>query len=453
MQVTETLSDGLKRGYTVVVPAADIEGRRSKRLAELGKTINLPGFRPGKVPMPVVKQRYGTAVTAEVLEESVNDATNKVLSDRGLRAAMQPKVDVISLEEAKDLEFKVEVELLPEIAMPDFGAIEVTRLKAEPSGEAVDKALGEIAARNRDLVPVEEVRPAAKGDVLTVDFIGKVDGVAFEGGTGTDMDVEVAGSGFIPGFTEQLEGVSAGETRQINVTFPEEYGAKELAGKAATFDITVKALKQSLVPAVDDALAKKLGFEEIGRVRELITQQIQREYDQMGRLRIKRELLDALAKAANFPVPEGMLDAEFASIWERVEADRKKGEADDEDKDKDDETLKAEYRAIAERRVRLGLLLSEIGRVNGITVAPDELTRAMRVEAGRYPGQEAQVMEFFRKNPQAAEGLRGPIFEEKVVDYVLELARVTDSIVTPEELAREPDAAEASPGQTAGSVS
>jgi trigger factor len=453
MQVTETLSDGLKRGYTVVVPAADIEGRRSKRLAELGKTINLPGFRPGKVPMPVVKQRYGTAVTAEVLEESVNDATNKVLSDRGLRAAMQPKVDVISLEEAKDLEFKVEVELLPEIAMPDFGAIEVTRLKAEPSGEAVDKALGEIAARNRDLVPVEEVRPAAKGDVLTVDFIGKVDGVAFEGGTGTDMDVEVAGTGFIPGFTEQLEGVSAGETRQINVTFPEEYGAKELAGKAATFDITVKALKQSLVPAVDDALAKKLGFEEIGRVRELITQQIQREYDQMGRLRIKRELLDALAKAANFPVPEGMLDAEFASIWERVEADRKKGEADDEDKDKDDETLKAEYRAIAERRVRLGLLLSEIGRVNGITVAPDELTRAMRVEAGRYPGQEAQVMEFFRKNPQAAEGLRGPIFEEKVVDYVLELARVTDSIVTPEELAREPDAAEASPGQTAGSVS
>jgi trigger factor len=400
----------------------------------------------------VVKQRYGTAVTAEVLEESVNDATNKVLSDRGLRAAMQPKVDVISLEQAKDLEFKVEVELLPEIAMPDFGAIEITRLKAEPSGEAVDKALGEIAARNRDLVPVEEVRPAMKGDVLTVDFVGKVDDVPFEGGTGTDMDVEVAGSGFIPGFTEQLEGATAGETRQINVTFPDEYGAKELAGKAATFDITVKTLKQSLVPAVDDALAKKLGFEEIGRVRELITQQIQREYDQMGRLRIKRELLDALAKAATFPVPEGMLDAEFASIWERVEADRKKGEADDEDKGKDDDTLKAEYRAIAERRVRLGLLLSEIGRVNGITVAADELTRAMRAEAGRYPGQEAQVMEFFRKNPQAAEGLRGPIFEEKVVDYVLELARVTETMVTPEELAREPDAAESSPGQTAGSA-
>ena len=449
MQVTETLSDGLKRGYTVVVPQADIEGRRSKRLDELGKTVNLPGFRPGKVPMPVVKQRYGTAVTAEVLEESVNDATQRVLSDRGLRAATQPKVDVVSLDETKDLEFKVEVELMPEIAMPDFGAIAVTRLKAEPSAEAVDKALGEIATRNRDLVDVEEARPAVKGDVLTVDFVGKVEGVAFEGGTGTDMDVEVAGPGFIPGFTEQLEGATVGESRLINVTFPEEYGAKELAGKAATFDITVKKLKQPVVPAIDDELAKKLGFEAMDRVRDLITQQIQREYDQMARLRLKRELLDALAAVASFPVPQGMLEAEFAQIWQRVEADRKQGQGDEEDKGKDDETLKAEYRGIAERRVRLGLLLAEIGRVNGITVAAEEMTRAMRAEAARYPGQEAQVMEFFRKNPQAAENLRGPIFEEKVIDFVLELAKVSDKSVTPEELTAEPEA----PGQSAGSAS
>jgi trigger factor len=449
MQVTETLSDGLKRGYTVVVPQADIEGRRSKRLAELGKTVNLPGFRPGKVPMPVVKQRYGTAVTAEVLEESVNDATQRVLSDRGLRAATQPKVDVVSLDETKDLEFKVEVELMPEIAMPDFGAIEVTRLKAEPSAEAIDKALGEIATRNRDLVDVEEARPAVKGDVLTVDFVGKVEDIAFEGGTGTDMDVEVAGPGFIPGFTEQLEGATVGESRVINVTFPEEYGAKELAGKAATFDITVKKLKQPVVPAIDDELAKKLGFEAMDRVRELITQQIQREYDQMARLRIKRELLDALAAVASFPVPQGMLEAEFAQIWQRVEADRKQGQGDEEDKGKDDETLKTEYRGIAERRVRLGLLLAEIGRVNGITVAAEEMTRAMRAEAGRYPGQEAQVMEFFRKNPQAAENLRGPIFEEKVIDFVLELAKVSDKPATPEELIADPEA----PGQSAGSAS
>jgi trigger factor len=441
MQVTETLTDGLKRAYTVVVPAADIETRRSKRLAEIGKTVNLPGFRPGKVPVGVVKQRYGTAVSAEILEESVNDATRQVLSDRGLRAATQPKVDVLSLDEAKDLEFKVELELMPEIAMPDFSALDLTRLKAEPTGEAVDKALGEIAARNRDMVPVAESRPAVKGDVLSVDFLGKVDGVAFPGGTGTDMDVEVGGTGFIPGFTEQMEGMSPGDSRTINVTFPEEYGAKELAGKAATFDITAKTLKQAVVPAVDDELAKKLGFETIERVRDLITQQIQREYDQLARLRLKRQLLDALAKQASFPAPEGMVQAEFDQIWQRIEADRAQGKLDEEDKAKDDETLKTEYRAIAERRVRLGLLLSEIGRVNGITVAADEMTRAMRAEAGRYPGQEAQVMEFFRKNPQAAETLRGPIFEEKVVDFVLELAKVTDSVVTPEELSSEPDAA------------
>jgi trigger factor len=451
MQVTETLSDGLKRGYTVVVPKADIEGRRSKRLAELVKTINLPGFRPGKVPMPVVKQRYGTAVSAEVLEESVNDATQRVLTDRGLRAATQPKVDVVSLDDTRDLEFKVELELMPDIVMPDFAALSVTRLKATPSAEAVDLALGEIAKRNRELIAVEEPRPAAKGDVLIVDFLGRVDDIAFEGGTGSDMDVEVGGGGFIPGFTEQMEGMSPGESRVIHVVFPPEYGSKELAGKAATFDITAKGLKQAVIPPVDDELAKKLGFEAIDRVRELITQQIQREYDQTARLRLKRELLDLLAKAVGFPVPEAMLEGEFTEIWKRVEADRSQGQADDEDQGKDEETLRAEYRAIAERRVRLGLLLAEIGRVNAITVSPEELTRAMRSEAGRYPGQEAQVMEFFRKNPQAAENLRGPIFEEKVIDFVVELARVTEKPVTAEELAAdEASDAAIAPGQSEG---
>ena len=441
MQVTETLSDGLKRAWSVTVPAADIAGRRSKRLNEIVRTANIPGFRPGKVPMTVVTKRFGTAVMAEVLEESVNKATRQVLDDRGLRAASQPKVDVVSLDEDKDLEFKVEVELLPEITMPDFSAIELTRMKAEPAAEAVDKALGEIAARNRDLIDVETARPAVKGDVLSVDFIGKIDGVAFEGGTASDIDVEVGGGGFIPGFTEQVEGLSPGETRTIDVTFPEEYGAKELAGKAATFEITAKKLKQSVVPAVDDELAKKLGFEEIARVRDLITQQIQREYDQVSRQRIKRQLLDALAGIATFPTPESMVTAEFDTIWQRIEADRAQGQQDEDDKAKDEDTLKADYRAIAERRVRLGLLLSEIGRANKIEVAPEEMMRAMRTEAGRYPGQEQMVLDFFRKNPQAADSLRGPILEEKVVDFVLELAKVTDSVVSVEELTREPEPA------------
>ncbi len=443
MQVTETLSDGLKRAYSVVVPAADIASRRTARLSDLGKTLRLPGFRPGKVPLPVVRQRYGTAVIAEVLEELVNQATQQVISDRGLRPAMQPKVSVTSEDigatEPKDLEFNVELEVLPEIAMPEFSDIALTRLKAEVSPESVDKALHELAVRNRDLVDVEEDRGAEKGEVLTVDFVGKVDGTAFPGGTATDMNVEIGGTGFIPGFTEQLEGMKAGEARTIEVSFPADYGVADLAGKAASFDVTAKKLRRPVEPALDDEFGKKIGFENLDEVRQAITERMQREYDQLSRLRLKRQLLDALAERASFAPPDGMVQAEFDQIWQRLEADRKEGRLDDEDKEKDEETLKAEYRAIADRRVRLGLLLAEIGRANGITVTADEMTRAMRAEAMRYPGQEAQVMEFFRKNPQVTDNLRGPIFEEKVVDYAVELARVTDETVTPEELAKEPE--------------
>ncbi len=443
MQVTETLSDGLKRGYDVVVPATDIETRRTARLTDLGKSLRLPGFRPGKVPMQVVRQRFGTAVSAEVLQESVDEATQQVISDRGLRPAMQPKVNVTSIDmvgkESKDLEFHVELEILPEIAMPDFAGLALTRLKADVPAESVDKALAELAARNREFADVEEDRGADKGETLTVDFVGMVDGNAFPGGTATDMDVEVGGAGFIPGFTEQLEGMRAGETRTISVSFPEDYGVKDLAGKAASFEVTAKKLRRSVETALDDAFGEKIGFENLADLRQAITDRMQREYDQLSRLRLKRQLLDALAEKAMFTPPQSMVDAEFEQIWQRLETDRKEGRLDAEDAAKDEETLKAEYRAIADRRVRLGLLLAEIGRSNGVTVSTDEMTRAMRAEAMRYPGQEAQVMEFFRKNPQLAENLRGPIFEEKVVDYVVELAGVTDRTVSPEELARDPD--------------
>ena len=441
MQVTETLSEGLKRGFTVVVPVADIESKRTTRLTEIGKTAKLPGFRPGKIPMAVVRTRFGSAVMAEVLEESVNDATRKVLEERGLRAATQPKVEVVTLAEAKDLEFKVELELLPDIKLPDFAAIELTRLKATPADEAVDKALEAMAARAREMIEVPEARPAAKGEVLVCDFVGKLGDEPFPGGAANDMDIEVGGDGFIPGFTEQLEGMSPGESKTINVSFPAEYGAAELAGKDATFDITAKALKRPVLPAVDDELAKKFGFEALGEMKDLIRGQIQREYDQMSRMRIKRQLLDALAAQADFPIPESMATSEFDAIWQRLEQDRKSGQIDEEDKSKDDDTLKAEYKAIADRRVRLGLLLSEIGRTKEITVSPDEMMRAMRTEAGRYQGQEQQIMDLFRKNPNVAETLRGPIFEEKVVDFILELAKVTTTEVSAEELAREPEAA------------
>ena len=442
MQVTETLSEGLMRGFTVVVPSTAIEDRRSARLVEIGRQLKLPGFRPGKVPDKVLRQRYGTAVMAEVLEESVNDATQQVLSDRGLRAAAQPKVDVKSMpapaDDAKDLEFTVEVELLPEITPPDFATLALTRLKAEPPADAVDKALADIATRQRTLELVEEVRPAAKGETLTVDYTGRIEGVAFPGGGGTDVDIEVAGPNFIPGFTEQLEGMSPGETKTIDVTFPEDYGSRDLAGKTAQFEIAAKALKLAIVPPVDATLAEKMGFDSVEDLRGAVSRQMQREFDQMSRMRIKRDLLDRLSKEAEFPVPASMVESEFTQIWMRVEADIKAGRQDEEDKGKDEDTLKAEYRAIAERRVRLGLLLSEVGRSQGLQVSAEEMTRAMRAEAAKYGEQGAMVMEFFRKNPESAESLRGPIFEDKVVDYILDQAQVEDRVVTPDELAAEP---------------
>lgn len=441
MQVTEVANEGLKRAFSVVVPATDITAEREKRLAQLGKDLRLPGFRPGKIPPRVVQQRYGQAVMGEVLESSVNNATQRVVSDRGLRPAQQPKVELVNFADGTDLEFKVEMEVMPEVPMPDFAGIELERLKAEPGDEQVGKALEAIAQRNRKLEDVTDERPAEKGEVAVCDFVGRlVDengqaGEPFPGGSATDMPIEVAGEGFIPGFTEQLAGIRAGETRSVEVTFPAEYVAPDLAGKAARFEVTCKALKRAVLPEMDDAFATGLGFESAEKLRAAVRETLQREYDSMSRMKAKRALLDRLSEQADFPVPQGMVDAEFNGIWQRVEADMKNGRLDDDDKGKDEETLRSEYRAIAERRIRLGLLLSEIGRTNNIAVSGEELARAMRQEASRYPGQEQQVVEFFRKNPQAAENLRSPIFEEKVVDFMLELAKVTERSVSPEELA------------------
>jgi len=434
MQVTEVANEGLKRAYTIVVPASSIALQKDKRLAEIAKDIKLPGFRPGKVPQKVVQARYGQSVMGEVLEASVQQASDKVVADNNLRPALQPKIELVNFAEGADLEFRMDVEILPEIPMPDFAGISLTRLKAAPGEEDVTKALENITRRQASLEETE-ARAAAKGEVLVCDFVGRIDGVEFQGGTATDMPIEVAGPGFIPGFTEQLEGMAPGEERLVKVSFPAEYGSAELAGKDAEFTVTAKALKVYAKPALDDELAKKLGLESMEKLREAITDSLQREYDSLSRMAIKRKLLDALAERASFTVPEGMVDNEFAQIWQRVEADMKAGKLDGEDAGKSEDTLKAEYRAIAERRIRLGLLLSEIGRTNNIQVSREELGQAMRAEVQRYPGQEKQVYDFFQKNPQAIENLRSPIFEEKVVDFMLELAKVEDETVPAEKLA------------------
>jgi len=433
MNVTEVSNEGLKRAYTIVVPATDIAAQKNKKLAALAKDIKIPGFRPGKVPASVVQQRYGQAVMGEVLEASVQEASGKVVADRNLRPAVQPKIELVNFADGADLEFRMDVEVLPDIPMPDFSSISLTRLKATPTEDDIAKALENIQRRNASLEETE-ARPAAKGEVLVADFVGTVDGVEFQGGAGTDMPIEVGGTGFIPGFSEPLEGMSPGETRVIDVTFPEEYGAKEMAGKAAQFTITAKALKTYSKPELDDELAKKVGMDTMEKLREAIVLSMQNEYDQQSRMRVKRTLLDALAERTSFEVPEAMVDSEFGTIWERVEADMKAGKLDGDDAGKDEDTLRADYRAIAVRRIRLGLLLNEIGRTNNITVGNDEISRAMYAEAQKYPGQEKMVLEFFQKNPGAIENLRSPIFEEKVVDFMLELAKVEEKSVTAEEL-------------------
>jgi trigger factor len=434
MNVTEISNEGLKRAYTIVVPATDIAAQKSKRLSALAKDIKIPGFRPGKVPASVVQQRYGQAVMGEVLEAAVQQASEKVVADRSLRAAVQPKIELVNFADGMDLEFRMDVEVLPDIPMPDFAGISLTRLKATPTEEDITRALENIQRRNASLEETE-ARPAAKGEVLVADFVGTIDGEVFQGGSGTDMPIEVGGQGFIPGFSEPLEGMSPGETRVVDVTFPAEYGAKDLAGKAAQFTITAKALKTYAKPELDDELAKKVGMDTMEKLREAVMLSMQNEYDQQSRMRVKRALLDALAERASFEVPEAMVESEFGTIWERVEASMKEGKLDGDDVGKDEATLRADYRAIAERRIRLGLLLNEIGRTNNITVGEPELRQAMFAEMQKYPGQEKMVMEFFQKNPGAVENLRSPIFEEKVVDFMLELAKVEERVVTAEELA------------------
>lgn len=450
MQVTETLSDGLRRAFSVVLPGTDIETRRAERLTSLSKTLRLPGFRPGKVPMPIIRQRFGTAVSAEVLEETVSEATRQVLTDRGLRPAQQPKVEIVTDDPTnatpRDIEFKVEMELLPDITLPDFGAIELTRQKVAFGDEMLDEALTGLARSRQTLEDFSESEIAERGgtlagrsgDVLTVDYVGKIDGEAFEGGSATDANVELGGGGFIPGFVEQLDGVTVGETRTINVTFPEGYSATELAGKPASFEITVKQIRKPVAPALDDDFAMKLGYDSLEELREDLRQRRQSELDNLSRMRVKRRLLDQLADTVSFPLPPSMAEAEFNQIWERLEASRKNGEMDEEDKGKDDETLRTEYRAIGDRRVRLGLLLAEIARMNSLTVTESELMRAVQREAMRYPGQEEQMLELFRKYPALTDNLRAPILEDKVVDYILDLTKITDEIVTVEELLKEP---------------
>ena len=439
MQVTETLNEGLKRGFTVVVPEPELAAKREKRLAEIAKTVQIPGFRPGKVPLSMVRKRYGEAVSAEIAEAVINETSSQLMSERNLRPAVQPKFELTSTGSGAELEYKLEMEVLPEVALPDLSGVTLDKPVAQVPESAIEDSLKNIAQSRQSFDAVEEPRPAAAGERLTVDFIGRIGGEAFEGGTANDVNVVVNGPGFIPGFAEQLEGAQPGETRTIQVTFPADYGAKDLAGKDAEFEITVKALAVPATPEIDDELAKQAGAESLEDLRKKIAENIGRQYEQQTRLKLKRALLDVLAERADFEAPVSLVDAEFGAIWQQVEAEKAAGNTDPEDAEKDEDTLRAEYKAIADRRVRLGLLVAEIGRAANVAVNDQELQRAMINEALRYGPQAMQVVEFFRKNPDQMERFRGPIFEDKVIDHLLGQINQTEVTVTPEELEADPE--------------
>lgn len=433
MQITETQADGLKREFKVVVAAGDIERKVDDRLAEIGRQVRLPGFRPGKVHMQVLKKRYGPSVMGEVLERAIGDSSNQALQERGLRPALQPKIEILSFKEGADLEYKMAIELLPDIDPVGFDQIVLERLRPEIPDEEIGKALERIAQPHRksDLVD----RPAKTGDAVVIDFVGSVDGKEFPGGAGKDHTLELGSSRFIEGFEDQLVGAKAGEHREVKVAFPEAYGNEELAGKEAVFAVDVKEVRELQPAQVDDELAKAVGMESLEELRKAVREQLERDYAAVARQKLKRALLDELAARHDFPVPPGMVDVEFDTIWKQVEQEREqaKGIAP-EDADKSEDELKAEYRGIAERRVRLGLLLSEVGRRNNISVTQDEVNRALAEEARRHPGYERQVIEFYRKNPEALANLRAPIFEDKVVDFIVEMAEVTEKPVSTTEL-------------------
>ena len=442
MQVTELSAEGLKHQFKIVVPVGDLTSKIDERLAEMAKTAALPGFRPGKVPVSLLKKQYGQALFGEAVEAAVNTSTAKAIEDRGLKPALQPRVDLKQLEEGKDVEFEVVVEVLPEIGALDFSGIELERLKAEVPAKDIDEAVDRIAKANREQKPVDPPRPAQKGDAIKLDFVGSVDGVEFPGGAASDYTLELGSGSFIPGFEDQLLGAEVGKPVEVKVTFPAEYGAPELAGKDAVFKCTIKEILEFVDKPADDELAKKNNFENLDAMRKAVGERIGQDYTQISRTMIKRQLLDKLADSHKFAVPEGLVEGEFNAIWQRIEEAKKNGQKVEDDEEK----MRKEYRDIAERRVRLGLLLADVGRSNSIDVTPEELNQAAMREAMRYQGQERQVLEYFSKNPEMKDQLRAPIFEEKTVDFILELAKVSEKSVTPEELlkaAREAEEEEA----------
>jgi len=450
MQITETSTEGLKRTLKVVVGAEELGKRFTERLDEIKDRVQLKGFRKGKVPVPHLKKVFGRSVMAEVLQEAVKESSSKALADRNERPAMQPSVSLPEdqkeiervLAGEADLAYSMTFEVLPEIALADFSKLKLERLVADVEPAAVDKAIGELAERNTAWKP-EESRGAASGDRLTVDFVGKIGGETFEGGTAEGAQIVLGQGSFIPGFEDGLMGAKAGEERTVAATFPADYPVEALAGKEASFAVKVTEVAAPERPAIDDEFAKTFGAESLDKLKELVRAQIAREHESASRMKLKRELLDQLEKVHDFELPPTLVENEFEAIWRQFNENLSQSGRTLADEGKTEEEARADYRKIAERRVRLGLVVGEIGERNAVKISQDEMRRALIEQARRFPGHEKAVYEYYEKTPGALAELRAPIFEDKVVDFVLEKVKPQEKKVAKEELFQQAEAATA----------
>ncbi len=445
MQIVQKSADGLSRVFEVVIPAQDLSEKLEARIAEIRPRLQIKGFRPGKVPASHVKKLYGKSLMGEIVEQALNETQSQALEQENIRPATLPDLKLGGdieqvLNGQADLAYELAVEVMPEFEPVDVSTLELTRPVYQAAEAEVEAQLAEIALQNRTYeAKTGKSAKAADGDMVVVDFVGRIEGEVFEGGSGEDVEIVLGSGRFIPGFEDQLKDARAGAIVTVGVTFPEDYPVDRLRGKPAEFEVQVKEIRAPVQGEIDDAFAERIGLPSLEALRDAIRGQLSRQYQAASRFKLKRALLDQLDARHSFALPSRMVEAEFDSIWRQFEAERERGEVSDEDKAKSDEQLKAEYRKIAERRVRLGLVLAEIGRRNEVTVSDQELNAALMAEARQFPGQEQQVVQFYQQNPQAAAQLRAPIYEEKVVDLIIGRAKVEDKPVSKEALLADDD--------------
>jgi len=442
MRIAETLNEGLKREYSVSIPAADIEAKVDAQLGKVASQVRMPGFRPGKVPLNLVRKMHGAQLRSDALQEAVNEGMQQLIAEHALRPAMQPQIDLAAPPaEGKDVDFTVAVEVLPVIDAPKIDGITLEKLVVESGDAELDAAVQRLADQQKSFESAPADHAAATGDTVVIDFVGTVDGEPFDGGKGEGMKILIGSGQLIPGFEDQLIGAKIGDARTVKVTFPTDYNVAYLTGRAAEFAVTVTGVEVAAPVALDDAFAKGFGIDSYEALREILKDQVTAELGAMTRTHMKRKLLDTLASAHDFAVPQSMVDAEFDQIWRQVEAE----DANSDDAKKEDD--RAEYRRIAERRVRLGLLLSEIGQGNGVTVTQAEMNRLIGQEATKYDrAEQPQVVKYFQENAMAAAQLRAPLYEDKVVDFLIGKAEVTERVVSREALQAEIESDDETPG-------